>query len=1798
MMRSLGASEARNNLAEVLEQVHYGQERVTIERRGKPFAVLVPIEDLELLQSGEIERLRESEARLRSIMEHAPVAIYLKDTEGRYLEANRHYKETWGIADAEVRGKLPSEFYEDQDFARAGRSHDLAVLESSRAIEQEDSTELDGGPCTFRVIKFPVRDDAGEVTGLGAITLDITEHKKAEEEVRKAHSLFEETERLARLGHWEWDEVEDRCTYCSEELARLHGVSVEEYLARATSQEADLEWVHPEDRDRVSRVIEQTKGAGFEIEYRLLCEDGSILEVREVSNPFLDENGALARTVGFMQDITERKQAERALRSSEARFRDFADASSDWFWEMDEECRFSYFSDRFTDVTGVPQEDLLGKTRGETGIPGAGTEALGKHLSDLAAHRSFRDFQHPRTHPDGHLVTLAINGKAVFDEAGNFRGYRGTGTDVTERKRAEDELRRTQSLFEEAERLAKLGHWEWDDVEDRCLYCSEELARLYGVSVDDYLDRMTFWEGDLSWVHPDDRERVERAAREARKECAGFNIEYRIMRDDGEVREVREVAVPHLAKDGSLFRSVGFVQDITEHKQAEQALRESESALARAQRQARIGSWRWSVERNALISSSEEYARIHGVDRSGIEDLLAHQMERVIHPGDRARVEAEFKRFDEEGLDYEIEYRIVRSDGEVRHVIEIGEAILDETGRAVEQTGTVQDITERKRAEEALRESQALLEQAAVMARLGHWVWDEVEDRCIHCSETLARMNGTTVEEYLARLGTMDELTPVIHPDDRQRYEELIAKAKETVQSYDIEFRYRIADGEYRYLRERGEPVVDESGRLVRTVGTLQDITDYKRAEEELKRARDELEQRVEERTVELRWVNVALTREIAERKQAEEETERSRELLHSAVEALDEGFVIFDAEDRLVLCNGKFRTIYWPASAGWSPGVPMAQVARDTARTCIGLSAEDDIEAWVRDRLEQHRQLGLHFDQTFADGRWIQAAQYPLPNGWTVGTRIDISEIKRAEQELRGSEAQLKQAQTMARIGTFVWDDVTGRCAFCSEELAHLLQMTVEEFMDKRGRHDDLLSTIHPDDRERYQKVIEIANESLEPYDVEYRVYDNEEHLRHCREMGRPQLDHSGRLAHTFGTVQDITDIRRAEEALRESEDRLRQATELAGLGYSIWNPIEDKCLYCSEEFARIYGTTAEDYMARASTMEGDWSFTHPDDRRLYKAAIEKVRRGAGAELEYRVVTPSGETRHVKEVVKPVFDEAGVIVQEYSTVQDITAIKKAEDELRESERRYRELFEESPVAIWEEDWSPIKQMLDGLAQSGVKDWRGYFSDRRDLLETAYDSARITEISLATMDIYRAASLEELARMSATEFAADEELDAFRETILAFLAGQMSVDIEARDKACDESEIMIRRRVVIPPKYHDDWSRVIYAIEDITERTRVEEQLRQAQKMEAVGQLTGGVAHDFNNLLAVIVGNAEFLEDQLGKDDQVVQGIMQAVTRGAELTERLLAFSRRQPLNPQPTDLGALVENMTGLMKRTLGVTIEIETARTPDLRSALADPGQVENAVLNLAINARDAMPDGGKLLIEAHNTTLNDDASSQLEIPSGNYVVLAVSDTGTGMTPEVLEHVFEPFFTTKDVGEGSGLGLSMVYGFAKQSGGCVTIYSEPGRGTTVKLYLPRAEDATGQAREEARSDMPPGRGEMILIVEDDPDVRTLAGKMLEGLGYRVTAAADAAAGLAALEDAPEVDLLLSDMILPGVMGGPDFANTARTRQPTLKVLFMSGYTGSTVFQHGLQAEAAEVLQKPFRKLELAQRVREMLDG
>ncbi|MBD2234491.1 hybrid sensor histidine kinase/response regulator [Phormidium tenue] len=581
------------------------------------------------------------------------------------------------------------------------------------------------------------------------------------------------------------------------------------------------------------------------------------------------------------------------------------------------------------------------------------------------------------------------------------------------------------------------------------------------------------------------------------------------------------------------------------------------------------------------------------------------------------------------------------------------------------------------------------------------------------------------------------------------------------------------------------------------------------------------------------------------------------------------------------------------------------------------------------------------------------------------------------------------------------------------------------------------------------------------------------------------------------------------------------------------------------------------------------------PEDRPqlLHNHAHVGTLRGI-LEVNYRIRRPDGEIRWLADRGNIEVDDEGQPCRQLGTVIDVTAQKTAEATLRASEERFRLVSKATNDAIW--DWDLLSDVT----------WRG------EGYKTLFGYGK-----------------EDLA--TSNDWWRDRLHPDDRQRLLASIQTALEGDAtiwteEYRFRCRDGRYAYVKDRGYVMRNAQGQAIRMIGGMLNLTEQKNLEAQLLQSQKMEAIGHLTGGVAHDFNNLLTVILGNAELLVELLDTQPRLrslADLISSAAQRGADLTQRLLVFARRQILDPKPVDVNQLIAHMDALLRRALGEQIEVRCSYAADLGLALVDASQLESALLNLCLNARDAMDGVGRLtLTTAHTCIISMVDDSQASFYPGDYVMVTVSDNGVGMGPELLSQVFEPFFTTKAKGKGTGLGLSMVYGFVRQSNGYVNIDSEPGVGTTVQLYLPRCRDRPPPALDRRAPDFSaevdgcPGGSELILLVEDNTLVRDYAQQQLESLGYQVLAAENGPAALELLHQWPAIDLLFTDVIMPGGMNGCDLAAAAHRLRPQLRVLYTSGYTENALIPQGAQEPEILLLAKPYQRAELARHVRQAL--
>ncbi|MEI7037797.1 PAS domain-containing hybrid sensor histidine kinase/response regulator [Fulvimonas yonginensis] len=814
---------------------------------------------------------------------------------------------------------------------------------------------------------------------------------------------------------------------------------------------------------------------------------------------------------------------------------------------------------------------------------------------------------------------------------------------------------------------------------------------------------------------------------------------------------------------------------------------------------------------------------------------------------------------------------------------------------------------------------------------------------------------------------------------------------------------------------------------------------------------------------------------------------------------------------------------------------------------------------------------------------RWVRAhgeALFATVDGCEravryVGTLRDITEEQQLREALQASEARLRLAIDAGRMA--VWEaDLRNDTLVGSPELNRLLGFPE----DASPTVEEIRAGYPPAERARVRGLIQQAAAQGGRF-IETEFHYNRRDGRACCLQLRAEIHlDQGQAVRAVGVLVDVTDRHLAEESLRASEARLKLAQQIAGIGVWEWDLATDALAWSPEMYALLGldAGTPDPWRAWCEAM-------HPEDR----ARIETAGRGAAAErrgvdLEFRILR-DGAVRWIRAQGTTIGGNDGSAARMIGVSQDVTEAHRQQEALEyrnralqqdiERSRRERERIFELSQELF------AVAALDGRLKVTNPAWTqllGYDAEAlhgRFLVELVHMEERrvVLEAIGAMRHGARVQRFEGRLRRADgnwrwVAWTAVPEGDQF------YAVGR---DITDQKLAAGELEAANRQ-----------------LRQQIESRERVEATLRQMQRLEAVGQLTSGVAHDFNNLLTIVLGNLDLLEH--GTDDPKVtrrlELIRQAALRGATLTSQLLAFSRRQRLEPKVLDLNETVEGMSELLRSTMGGRIALATRLQPGLWSALVDPTQIELVILNLAINARDAMPSGGSLTIETANQALHEEPQQPGEPRPGDYVVISVIDTGLGMEESVRARAFEPFFTTKEVGKGSGLGLAQVLGFVQQSGGGVRIESAPGRGTTVRVYLPRARvDARqGQAERDARSTGSPyPQRRLALLVDDDNAVRDVTAARLRQLGFEVMEAGSGGAALDLLDRLPKVDLLVADFAMPG-MNGAEVARQARQRRPELPILFVTGYADQSAL-----ADVGEerVVQKPFRNNELERKVR-----
>ena len=1126
-------------------------------------------------------------------------------------------------------------------------------------------------------------------------------------------------------------------------------------------------------------------------------------------------------------------------------------------------------------------------------------------------------------------------------------------------------------------------------------------------------------------------------------------------------------------------------------------LRGQAGLLLAAQRLARMGSWRRDL-RSGRMTWSDGTCELFGIAPAAFEGTLDH-LRRLVLPEDQPA----FDRACALQAGEEAGYRIRRPDGAVRWMESRADIEYNAAGTAAARVGIVVDVTEQRLARQAHDHDAWLLRIASEAAHVGGWTI-ELPQRKLTWSDENCLIHDVPPGYQ----PTLEEGLGYFPPEYRQEVIRLVSACERDGTPYDFEVQKNTAKGRRIWVRCCGEAVRDAAGRIVRLQGSIQDISERKRAEEALRR-KDAL-LRIAGRVARIGGWAI--------------------ELPQQRVEWSDEVFDIFD------VVRGEVPQLEQALAFYPEPG---RSTMRTALQRCASSGEPFDLEtalvtgrgrwAWVRVCAEAERD---------EDGRVTRVR----------GAIQDVSRQKAAEEQIRSLGVRLTSALENISDG-FLTIDRHWRFTYVNAAAERVLERRRGELIGA-GVWEQFPGAIGTPFQKHYERAL--ADNATQSFEAcyqqlgkwfEVRVYPSPEGL-----------------AVYF---RDVTELRRHREALRESERELRALAE--SMPQMVWMSAPDGAnIYCNQRWVDYTGLSPEQ-----SAGAGWLHAVHPQDREAITVARPRAGPARGVfTVECRLRRADGEYRWMIVRGTPYRDQGGQVAKWMGTCTDVHDLKRSMEEIRISEERFRLLARGTQDAIW--DWDMREDRL--WWNAGLETLLGF---RDHEVEPSIDSwAR----SIHPDD--REATLESIRQ--------------------ALAAGADAWSGTYRFRLGDGTIAWVSARTHFVRDGSGEAVRMVGSMADITDRVALEGQLRQAQRLDSIGRLTGGVAHDFNNLLTVIVGNAELLTEQLAAQPRLAElagMVVQAAERGAELTRHLLAFARKQPLQPRAVDANELVATMAPLLKRTLGAHVEIVLAPGDGLWRALVDPAQLDNALLNLCVNARDAMPHGGTLTIATANREVTPlEVQQHPGLQPGAYVVLSVSDTGTGIAPEHLRRVFEPFFTTKEQGKGIGLGLAMVYGFAKQSEGHVDISSQPGQGTTVKLFLPRTTDTAASAGA-ARDDAPAAQGqqETVLLVEDDRMVLRYAHGQLVALGYRVVQAENATQALEIIRGGEPIDLLFTDMLMPG-MTGRQLADQAARLRPQLKVLYTSGYAESGIVHDGRIDEGIHLLSKPYRREELARRLREVL--
>jgi PAS domain S-box-containing protein len=1208
-----------------------------------------------------------------------------------------------------------------------------------------------------------------------------------------------------------------------------------------------------------------------------------------------------------------------------------------------------------------------------------------------------------------------------------------------------------------------------------------------------------------------------------------------------------------------------FTQKEAERKRAEKALHETEDRYRDLVEHSQDLIYTHDLQ-GQFLSVNPAVAKLLGHDRSTILNM---NVRKILVPEVRDQFSSYLDTIRRDGVAKGL--MLVQTATGERRILEYNNTLRTEGVACPIVRGICHDVTELKRAEQALRESEERYRTLVETSPDAITLFD-LNLNIIAVNRPALALYGYERKEEVIGKSVLDYLVP----EELARAREDIANLLETGSIGTVEYTLLKKDGTLFPAELRASLILDKKKKPSAILLVSRDIT---------------------------------------ERKQAEKALRESEERYRTLAESAEDVIFILDSEGHLRYIN-QFGAIQLGGNPGKIIGKTLSQLFLQEVAEKQMLALKTVLES--RKPFFHEINMVLPTGDIYSDVRLIPILAQSGEVQSVMGIARDITERKRAEEAL--STLFARQEALLAAVPDIVMEVDQNKVYTWANQAG--IEFFGEDVIGKEA------AQYFEGEQDTYSMVGPLFEGDEGVFHVEswQRRRDGQKRLLAwwCRVL----KDGSGNVTGALSSAQDITERKCAEERLRESEERFRELYDHAPVGYHEYDS-EGRVTRVNSTDLEMLGYTREEMVGHYI-----WEF-NLNEEMVRQQVLEKLTgsRPLGQNLERTYKRKDGTTLPVLVEDRLIRDENGRIKGIRCTIQDITDRKRGEESLRQSEENARQLAQEN--ATMAEIGRIISSTLDidEIYQSFSEEVRKIISfDRIVISAIDTEKSTVRNVYMAgkelqdrnVRDIYPLAGSgnAEMVRTKSTFLIQTEDFSDYEgrfpmllSTFQAGFRSIMNVPLFSKGKVIGGLLLRSYKRYAYTDKDVKLAERIasqiagavtnaqLYAgrIQAEQEREALQEQLRQSQKVEAIGRLAGGVAHDFNNLLTVIKGYSQLSLAEMKEEDpfrENVEEIKKSADRASDLTRQLLAFSRRQIMEMKVLDLNTILQNLEKMLRRLIGEDIGLTFLSGDDLRRVKVDPGQIEQVIINLSVNARDAMPKGGKLTIETANAVLDEEyARKHIAVKPGQYVMLSVSDTGMGMIPEVREKVFEPFFTTKERGRGTGLGLSTVYGIVKQSGGNIWVYSEPGRGTTFKIYLPQVDEALEELREKEETREVPRGIETVLIVEDDKEVRKLAARILENHGYKVLEASQGSEALPLSKEYQEpIHLMLADVVMPG-LDGRELAERIKFFHPRMKVLYMSGYTENAITHHGVLEKGMNYIQKPFTVDGLARKVREVLD-